>query len=246
MGSLLLSLIVAALGILLSPLAVLAVIAVLLSQRARVNSLAFLAGRVTGITIAVAGGYLVLQALGVHSRPAQGPWLGALHFLLAAVLLVGAGYVMLRGQQRVRGMAAARGPADVAEAAPQLPGRLEWVDHFTPGPTPAMGLGLFLLNPIDLSCAIVGALTIVLSDTSTATQIVLTALFIVVASMSVLVPVLTLQIQREAATGSLQHAGLHRREPSRVQSFAASVRRQRFVSIVVRVTRGSRRRSWSR
>ena len=45
MGSLLLSLIPPALGIVLSPLAVLAVIAVLLSERARLNSLALLIGR---------------------------------------------------------------------------------------------------------------------------------------------------------------------------------------------------------
>lgn len=204
MGLLLLSLIPPALGILLSPLAVLAVIAVLLSERARLNSLAFLIGRVTGITVAVAGGYLVLRALDVQARPQQAVWLVLLHFVLALVLLVGAGYVLLRGRQRGQEMAAARTPAEVAEAAPQLPGWLQSVDRFTPLRTTALGLGLFLLNPIDVSCAVIGALTIVLSEISTTAQVAVLAVFIAVGSISVVIPVLILQIRGDAAKDSLQ------------------------------------------
>ena len=163
MGSLLLSLIPTALGIFLSPLAVVAVIAVLVSARARLNSLAFLTGRLVGITVAVVGGYLLLLAFNVQQRRDPSSWLILLHLLLAVVLLIGAGYVLLRGRQRVREMAAAKTPAEVAEAAPQLPGWLQSIDRFTPTRTLAMGLGLFLFNPIDLSCAIAGALTIALS-----------------------------------------------------------------------------------
>lgn len=204
MGLLLLSLIPPALGIVLSPLAVLAVIAVLLSERARLNSLAFLIGRVTGITVAVAGGYLVLRALDVQARPQQAVWLVLLHFVLALVLLVGAGYVLLRGRQRGQEMAAARTPAEVAEAAPQLPGWLQSVDRFTPLRTTALGLGLFLLNPIDVSCAVIGALTIVLSEISTTAQVAVLAVFIAVGSISVVIPVLILQIRGDAAKDSLQ------------------------------------------
>ena len=204
MGLLLLSLIPPALGIVLSPLAVLAVIAVLLSERARLNSLAFLIGRVTGITVAVAGGYLVLRALDVQAKPQQALWLVLLHFLLALVLLVGAGYVLLRGRQRGREMAAARTPAEVAEAAPQLPGWLQSVDRFTPARTLAMGLGLFLLNPIDVSCAVIGALTVVLSGISTTAQVAVLAVFIAVGSISVAIPVIILQIRGDAAKDSLE------------------------------------------
>jgi Sap, sulfolipid-1-addressing protein len=203
-GSLLLSLIPTALGIFLSPLAVVAAIAVLLSARARLNSMAFLAGRVIGITVAVVGSYLVLLALNVQERPQQATWLILLHFLLALVLLIGAVYVLFRGRQRVREMAAAKTPADVAEAAPQLPGWLQSVDRFTPARTFAMGLGLFLFNPIDVSCAIAGALTIVLSDAPADVEIIAMVVFIIVASTSIAVPVLILQLRGDAATEALK------------------------------------------
>ena len=91
MGSLLLSLIPTALGIFLSPLAVVAVIAVLVLARARLNSLAFLTGRLIGITVAVVGGYLLLLAFNVQQRRDPSSWLILLHLLLAVVLLIGAG-----------------------------------------------------------------------------------------------------------------------------------------------------------
>ena len=99
-----------ALGIVFSSLAVVAVIAVLLSERARLNSLAFLnrarhrqhRGRRRWLSC--------LRALDVLARPEQALWPVLLHFVLALVLLVGAGYVPLRGRQRGREMAAARLP----------------------------------------------------------------------------------------------------------------------------------------
>ncbi len=200
MGSLLLSLIPTALGIFLSPLAVVAVIAVLVSARARLNSLAFLTGRLIGITVAVVGGYLLLLAFNVQQRRDPSSWIILLHLLLAVVLLIGAGYILLRGRQRVREMAAAKTPAEVAEAAPQLPGWLQSIDRFTPTRTLAMGLGLFLFNPIDLSCAIAGALTIALSGAPEDAQIVAIILFIAVAISSIAVPVVILQIRGDAAT----------------------------------------------
>ncbi len=101
-------------------------------------------------------------------------------------------------------MAAARTPAVVAEAAPQLPGWLQSVDRFTPLRTTALGLGLFLLNPIDVSCAVIGALTIVLSEIATTAQVAVLAVFIAVGSISVVIPVLILQIRGDAAKDSLQ------------------------------------------
>ena len=208
MGSLLLSLIPPALGIVLSPLAVLAVIAVLLSERARLNSLAFLIGRVTGITVAVAGGYLVLRALDVQARPQQALWLVLLHFVLALVLLVGAGYVLLRGRQRGREMAAARTPAEVAEAAPQLPGWLQSVDRFTPAADHRTGPGTVPAQ--SHRCVVRGDRR---ADHRAVrhlheAQVAVIAVFIAVGSISVVIPVLILQIRGDAAKDSLNGAGM--------------------------------------
>ena len=66
MGSLLLQQIPLALGIIMSPLAVVAVVAVLFSERARINSIAYLIGWYLGIVVALAGAYIILTALQVH------------------------------------------------------------------------------------------------------------------------------------------------------------------------------------
>ena len=58
MGSLLLQQIPLALGIIMSPLAVVAVVAVLFSERARINSIAYLIGWYLGIVVALAGAYM--------------------------------------------------------------------------------------------------------------------------------------------------------------------------------------------
>jgi hypothetical protein len=67
-----------------------------------------------------------------------------------------------------------------------------------------MGLGLFLLNPIDVSCAVIGALTVVLSGISTTAQVAVLAVFIAVGSISVAIPVIILQIRGDAAKDSLE------------------------------------------
>ncbi|QIP43148.1 hypothetical protein G9444_5905 [Rhodococcus erythropolis] len=118
MGSLLLQQIPLALGIIMSPLAVVAVVAVLFSERARINSIAYLIGWYLGIVVALAGSYVILTALQVHQRTHPPLWVPVIHLVLGATLLAGAWFVYSRSRRGVQAMAAAVAPGDVVAAAP--------------------------------------------------------------------------------------------------------------------------------
>lgn len=204
MGSLLLQQIPLALGIIMSPLAVVAVVAVLFSDHARSNSIAYLIGWFLGIIVSLSVSFAVLTALQVRQRNHPPLWVPILHLALGAVLLAGAWFVYTRSHRRVQAMAAASGPGDVAAAAPQLPKILESVEHFTPARSGVLGFGLFVLNPIDMSCAIAAAMNFRLSSASASAQWSSAVVFALVSASSVAIPVALLLIKKEKATEPLQ------------------------------------------
>ncbi|MFT0610049.1 GAP family protein [Rhodococcus qingshengii] len=203
MGSLLLQQIPLALGIIMSPLAVVAVVAVLFSERARINSIAYLIGWYLGIVVALAGSYVILTALQVHQRTHPPLWVPIIHLVLGATLLAGAWFVYSRSRRGVQAMAAAVAPGDVVAAAPQLPKMLQSVEHFQPMRSGVLGFALFVLNPIDMSCAIAAAMNLRLSTVAPTSQIVSAVIFSLASVTSVAVPVALLLIKKDEATEPL-------------------------------------------
>lgn len=204
MGSLLLQQIPLALGIIMSPLAVVAVVAVLFSDRARINSIAYLIGWFLGIIVSLSVSFAILTALQVHQRTHPPLWVPILHLILGAVLLAGAWFVYTRSHRRMHAMAEATGPGGIAAAAPQLPKMLQSVEHFTPGRSGILGFALFILNPIDMSCAIAAAMNFRLSSAAPSAQWASAVVFALVSASSVAVPVALLLIKKEKATEPLQ------------------------------------------
>lgn len=204
MGSLLLQLLPVALGIVISPLAIVAAIAVLGSRRARANSVAYLVGWVLGIAVGVGASMWIFHLLDVQGRRDPPTWLTIVHLVLGVVLILGAIVVLRRQKPAVQKMAAADTPSEVVAAAPTLPGWLHAVDEFTPNRSGVTGFGLFVLNPVDLSCAIAGGLTLVLSSVSLASQITVAVVFVLISSLSILVPVAFL-VFRGATAEPLLH-----------------------------------------
>lgn len=205
MGSLLLSLIPVSLGIVMSPLAVIAVVAVLFSDRARVNSVAFLAGWIGGIVFALAVSYAVLTALQVYERQDPPLWVPVIHLVIGSVLLAGAWFVHSRERAHLRAMSLASGPGDIADAAPHLPKVLQSVEHFDAPRSVLLGFALFVLNPIDVSCALAAALDLRLSTVSGAGQITVAGLFVLIGASSVIAPVALLLVRKEKAAAPLGH-----------------------------------------
>lgn len=199
MGDLILGLVPLLFGILLSPLALMALIAVLVSSRARVGGIAFALGWLAGIALVLTVAFLVFGALQVRALREPPLWVPILRLVLG-LLLVGAAIVVYRrGRARIAQMAEARSPRDVAAAAPQLPGWLQQVETFRPVRTFFLGLGLFVVNPVDASCAIIAALDARVAAVATGPAVVVLVVFGLVGSLSIVLPVLLVVVRGTAA-----------------------------------------------
>lgn len=202
MGGLIAGLVPVALGVVLSPLAIMALVAVLLSRRARTNGVAYLLGWAVAIVAMLLIFTAVFNSLKVNAHRSPAAWVIGLHLVLALVFFGGAVWIYRRGAAQTRKMAAASSPGEVARAA-TLPGWLQSVSTFTPVRTFLLGIGLFVLNPVDASCAIVAALDIALADVTTAQAWVVGAGFFVIGILPIAVPVIWLLVAGERAQPTL-------------------------------------------
>ena len=190
MGELIVSLIPVVLGVVLSPLAIMALVAVLVSRRARRNGIAYLLGWLTGL-----GGLLFLflwlfRAASAHTQFEPPLWVPVVRLILGFFLTVAAIWVYRRGRARLSAMADASSPREVVAAAPQLPGWLHSVEAFRPVRTYFLGLTLFALNPVDASCAVIAALDISLADIGVTATVAVSAAFVILGALPIAAPVL--------------------------------------------------------
>ncbi|CAN7362622.1 GAP family protein [Microbacterium maritypicum] len=190
MGELILALVPVALGVVLSPLAIMALVAVLLSRNARMNGITYLIGWFLGL-----GGLMTLclwlfPLLAVHELGEPPLWVPIVRVLLGLFLIGSAVWVYRKGRAHIAQMAAASSPREVVAASPQLPGWLHSVESFRPGRTLLLGLGLFVLNPVDASCAILAALDISLSDVDRSSGLWVAVVFVVIGTLPIALPVL--------------------------------------------------------
>lgn len=199
MGELILALIPVALGVVLSPLAIMALVAVLLSRNARANGIAYLLGWFLGLAGLMALFLWLFPLIAVHERGDPPLWVPLLRLLIGLFLTGAAVWVYRKGRARIVQMAAASSPRDVVEASPQLPGWLHSVETFRPGRTFLLGVGLFVLNPVDASCAIIAALDISLADIDRAAGLWTAAAFIVIGTLPIAVPVFYVVVRGTAA-----------------------------------------------
>jgi len=189
-GELILALVPVALGVVLSPLAIMALVAVLLSRDARMNGITYLIGWFLGL-----GGLMTLclwlfPLLAVHELGEPPLWVPIVRVLLGLFLIGSAVWVYRKGRAHIAQMAAASSPREVVAASPQLPGWLHSVESFRPGRTLLLGLGLFVLNPVDASCAILAALDISLSDVDRSTGLWVAVVFVIIGTLPIALPVL--------------------------------------------------------
>ena len=189
MGALIVGLIAPALGILLSPLAIMALVAELLSRRYRENGLAFFIGWLLATVVVLGISIAVFTAIDFHPRTDTPVWLGVVRLVIALGLLAAAVWVYRRGGRRLRKMSEASTPEEVAAAAPQLPGWLQKVSEFTPGRSLALGFGIFAINPVDASCAIIAGLDIAGAQVTIVEGAVVAVGFVVVGVAPIAVPV---------------------------------------------------------
>ena len=187
-----------AFGIVLSPIPIIVAVAVLFSDRPRANSVAYLIGWLVGIVSAVGVSYAIMTALEVHERRDPPQWVSVLHLVLGAVLLVSAYRIFAVTRHRLPKIVEAGGPGEAAQVL-DLPKPLQRVTHYGPVKSGLLGVVMFWVNPVDVSCAIAASLDFRLSDVGTGTQWVIFVVFVAVSVSSIAVPVLMLLILGERA-----------------------------------------------
>jgi len=179
-----------AVGVAISPLAIITVILMLASKRAKSNSLLFVIGWILGL--------VVVGSIGLFAAETQDLSLGTgaslavlvIRFSLAALLLF---FAYRQWQKR---------PKPGHE--PTLPKWLLSLDSFTP--IKALGFAFLFsaLKPKNLILTVAAALDIAQSTFSNVQSVMALALFVVIASTSVAAPVVLFLVLGEKATWMLE------------------------------------------
>ncbi|KHK99121.1 membrane protein [Microbacterium mangrovi] len=201
MGSVIGEILPQALGIAISPIPIIAAILMLLSPRARVTSVGFLVGWVVGIVVAVTV-FTLLSGLIPPSDPnASKPITGVIQILLGALLLL----VAVR-QWRSR-------PRPGEE--PKMPGWMQAIDKITFVRAAGLAFILAAVNPKNLLMAASAGVTIGSSTIGILEQIVVIAIFTVLAACTVLIPVVGYLLAADKLRGPLEslHQWLAKENP---------------------------------
>ena len=164
-----------ALGVAISPIPIIAVILMLLSPKAHTNGPAFLIGWVAGLA-AVGTAVTALYGTAGQGSGGGGSAAGSLIKVLVGFLLIGLSIRAFRNRP---------GPGQ----QPQLPGWMRAIDSITS--LKALGIALLLsaLNPKNLSLTVAAALTVAQEGLSAVGAVSVLALFVVLASLGIAVPV---------------------------------------------------------
>jgi threonine/homoserine/homoserine lactone efflux protein len=164
-----------AVGVALSPLPIVAVVLMLVTERGRVNGPAFIVGWWIGLAIV---GAIVLSIAGGADASSQGEpatWVDVLKLVLGVLLLL----VAVRDW---------RSRPRAGEDAP-TPKWMGALDRFTPVKAAGAGVVFSALNPKNLLLAVSGAAAIAGVGASTADEIVAYVVFVLVATIGVGAPV---------------------------------------------------------
>lgn len=168
----------------LSPIPIIALVAMLLSPAARRNTVAYLGGWVVGLTVVTTA--TVLVAGGPDDPGSTGLHLNSGVQIALGVLLLVAGVRRWRGRT-----------ADGEEKP--MPRWLAAVDTVTPRRALGLGLAASAVNPKALAMSIAAGLSIAQAGGSTADQIVPILLYVGLASAALLAPVVVYLVRPEQA-----------------------------------------------
>lgn len=164
-----------AVGVAISPVPIIAVILMLVTQRARVNGPAFVVGWVVGLAVVGAVVLLVAGPANASDDGEPATWVGVLKLVLGAALVL-----LALKQWRAR-------PHDGEE--PPTPKWMGAVEEFSP--VKALGAGAVLAgaNPKNLLLAVAAATSIAQTGIPGGEQAVAYAVFAIVGTIGVAVPV---------------------------------------------------------
>ncbi|MFT2816473.1 GAP family protein [Leifsonia sp. A12D58] len=178
-----------ALGILISPIPIIAAILMLLSPRARATSIGFMVGWILGIAFAVTLFTLISSLLPEPGADDSKPVAGTIKIILGILLLL---LALRQWRGRPRG-----------DDEPKLPGWMKAIDSMTAAKGVGLGFLLAAVNPKNLLLSIGAGLIIGASGLPAGQVTVVIIVFTVIAGASVLVPVIAYLVASARMAGPL-------------------------------------------
>ncbi|MFD7433345.1 GAP family protein [Streptomyces sp. NPDC059861] len=176
-------------GVAVSPLPVVAIILVLATPRGRPNGLLFAVGWMLGLSALGAAVLAIGGSSGAATNKQPATWVGILQLVLGAALLVFAARLWRKR------------PTDAAEA--RLPKWMAAIDRLAPVKVFGLGLALSAANLKNAPLTIAAGASISSSGLPPGQQIATLAVFVVIASLGIVVPLGVLLLMGERATGLL-------------------------------------------
>jgi hypothetical protein len=179
-----------ALGVAISPIPIIAVILMLFSPRAKSLGPAFLAGWVLGLLVVGGITLLVADPAGVEDDAGGPSTASSVIKLVLGLLLLFVAFRQWQGRPK-------------AGETPELPAWMQAIDTFTP--IKALGIAAFLsgLNPKNLLLDISAGVSIAQLGLPSGEAFAALLVFIVIASVSVAVPVIWYLVAEEKARATL-------------------------------------------
>jgi hypothetical protein len=181
-----------AVGVAISPVPIIAVILMLFSPRARVNGTAFLLGWVLSLAALSTVVYVLAHDSDVATSTTASDSVSWGKIVLGAALVM----LALRNWRKR--------PAPGAE--PEMPKWMGTVDRMSPGKAFGLAVVLAAVNPKNLLLTLGSATGLAQLGLSTSDAIVATAVFVVIASLSIAVPVAYAVFGGAQATATLESA----------------------------------------
>lgn len=183
-----------AVGVALSPIPIAAVILMLFTPRARSTATAFALGWLLGLGIAATVVLALSGAGDVATDDSGSPstTIGWVKLALGVVLLL---LAARRWRNRPRG-----------DETPDTPGWMDTLDHVGSGRSLVLGAALSGVNPKNLALTIAAGTTIAAAGLSTGEEVGTTVLFVLLASVTVLLPVVAFLVAGDRSTATLDAA----------------------------------------
>ncbi|QLY33207.1 GAP family protein [Nocardia huaxiensis] len=163
-----------AVGVAISPLAIIAVILILAGPHGRKNALAFALGWVTAVTAGLLALVVIGEEAGAHRDGHPASWIPWFRVVFGVLILL-----MALRQLRIH---------NALETGGELPPRLRALDEFTPGRCVALGAVLALSNPKNITQIAVGGVTVAEGSAGSLARTLAVVVFIVIASLCILIP----------------------------------------------------------
>ncbi|MBU1669540.1 MAG: GAP family protein [Actinobacteria bacterium] len=164
-----------ALGVAISPVPIIAVILMLFSGKAKVNSLAFLLGWVAGLSAAFWIVYAVASAADVATSSGASKGTAVLRLVLGVLLL----FMALRNWRK------RPGPGE----EPEMPKWMSAIDGFTPHKSLGLAALLSGVNPKNLVLTLAASMAIAQGGLATGEIVISFAIFLAIGAATVAVPV---------------------------------------------------------